>query len=267
MNNKLDEIFAHLRADNRKALIPFVTAGYPDPARFPAVVDAICDTGADILEIGFPHSDPLADGTVIQHSSHVAITKGFTVATGFAGIRSIAAKHSLPIIIMCYSNLILQATPSRFVKECCNSGACGLIVPDMIVEESALMRSLCASAGIAFISLITPTTPPHRARAIARLSSGFLYLVSVTGTTGARTRFDKGIGGVVRSLRKMCELPICIGFGISSASMAEEAAQYGDGVVIGSRVIQLIDGDNGNDNFPQLRAFLNEVTMRLGDGS
>jgi tryptophan synthase alpha chain len=265
MNDKLNKTFVRLRQDNRRALIPFLTAEFPTPARFAAAVDAICESGADILEIGFPHSDPLADGPVIQHSSHRAISGGFTVSRGFAAIRSIASRHTLPIVVMCYANLICKAGPAQFVKSCRDCGVSGLIVPDMTVEESGQLRSLCARSKIAFINLVTPTTPPKRSAAIAASGSGFLYLVSVVGTTGARVRFNSAIKHTVRQLKSQTSLPICIGFGISTPEMAAEAARCSDGVIIGSKVIQLIDADDGDDHFTHLKTFLVEVATRLGD--
>ncbi len=264
MNDKLNKTLADLKKANRKALMPFITAGFPSQERFAAAVDAICESGADIIEIGFPHSDPLADGPVIQHSSHRAINQGFTVAKGFAAIKSITTRHTLPVVIMCYSNLIEKAGPARFLKSCLDSGVSGLIVPDMTVEESSLLRKLCSDAGIAFINLIAPTTPPKRAATIAASGSGFLYFVSVVGTTGPRARFDKSIERRIRQLRSHTALPICIGFGISSSETAAEAARYSDGVIIGSKVIQLIDSDGDNDHFPHLRTFLLEVATTLG---
>ncbi|MEW5794813.1 MAG: tryptophan synthase subunit alpha [Candidatus Zixiibacteriota bacterium] len=264
MNGRLDDTFARLRQQRRKALIPFLTAEYPDPERFKPAVDATCSSGADILEIGFPHSDPLADGPVIQRSSHRAIVNGFTVSRGFAAIRSIAAAHSLPIVVMCYSNLIFRAGLSRFLGECRDSGVSGLIVPDMILEESDKLRSTCARRDVAYIGLVTPTTPKDRAASIAEFGSGFLYLVSVTGTTGTRTRLDPKLRQSATRIKKQTALPVCIGFGISTPDMAAEAARYADGVIIGSKIIELIDSDNGDGHFRNLRGFMAEVAGRLG---
>lgn len=243
--------------------MPFLTAGYPDPLRFPAAIDAICESGADVLEIGFPHSDPLADGPVIQHASHTAIKNGFTLAKGFAAVTQIARRHPLRIVLMCYTNLIHQAGYSAFVKACRESGVSGLIVPDMIFEESAALRALCVRHDLAFINMIAPTTPPARAAAIAASGDGFIYLVSVAGTTGARTRFNSEIEHTAQQLRKATSLPLCIGFGISSPEMAARAAGFSDGVIIGSKVIQLIDADDRNNQFPTLRAFLDAVSAKL----
>lgn len=264
MSTKLSKTFDRLRGEHRKAVMPFITAGYPNYSRFLLAVDAICESGADILEIGFPHSDPLADGPVIQHSSHEAILNGFTVDGGFDAIKKMAGRHALPIIVMCYSNLILRAGPERFVGMCRNAGVSGLIVPDMIIEESADLRSICTRHDVAFINLVTPTTPTRRARAISQSGSGFLYLVSVAGTTGVRRRFNDSVARIAKSLKKANSLPVCIGFGISTAEMAAKAAQHCDGVIIGSKILQLIDSSNGNDNFPALRQFLNDVRTRLG---
>jgi tryptophan synthase alpha chain len=265
MINKLDESFARLRQQARRALIPFVTSGYPNGATFAKLTRMICAAGADVLEIGFPHSDPLADGPVIQHSSHVAIKNGFTLAAGFAGIRELTDAFSTPIVVMCYSNLIFRIGISTFMRKCAKSGVSGLIVPDMIIEEGGEVRAVGNRHGIAMINLVTPTTPYQRAIGISMLSSGFIYVVSVTGTTGPRSRIDYGIRAQIDQLRKVSSLPICVGFGISSAAMAAAAAQYSDGVIIGSKILQIADADDPDRGFPRLQSFLAEVKSKLGD--
>ena len=264
MNRKLDNTFARLKLSGRKGLMPFITAGYPSRRKFDTAVNVICESGADVLEIGFPHSDPLADGPVIQHSSHVAIARGFTVQKGFAMVRGIVARHSVPVVVMCYSNLILRAGIERFVAQCSDAGVSGLIVPDMIVEEGADLRAMCAQHHIAFINLVTPTTPTERAREIAATGSGFLYLVTVSGTTGARRALDSSVGTLAKRIGKVSSLPVCIGFGISSPEMVAKAARYGDGVIIGSKILQLIDADSQDSSFPTLRSFLKDVREKLG---
>lgn len=264
---RLSDTFDRLRREHRKAMIPFITVGYPDPDRFVAVANIVCNSGADILEVGFPHSDPLADGPVIQQSSHQAIANGFTTNSAFAALKAISLQHQTPIVVMCYSNLILRTGARQFVSKCRASNVAGLIVPDMIIEESTELRVLCERSDIAFVNLVTPVTPPARTVAIARSGSGFLYFVSVTGTTGMRAKLDSSIAPRIRAIRKLTSLPICVGFGISSPELAAQAAEISDGVIIGSRILQLIAQDDGTNEYPSLRSFLTEVRTALGGKS
>ncbi|HVP07317.1 MAG TPA: tryptophan synthase subunit alpha [Candidatus Acidoferrum sp.] len=264
MSNALSDTFVDLRLTKRKALIPFLTADFPSRRGFAAAVDAVCESGADILEIGFPHSDPLADGPVIQRSSAQAMRNGFTVERAFGEIETFAARISIPIVIMCYSNLIHRAGARAFVNRCSDSGVSGLIVPDMIIEESATLRQFCKERDISFINLVAPTTPRRRARYIAGTGAGFIYLVSVAGTTGARSRFNDGIRNLAKELRQASDLPLCVGFGISSVETAREAAAIGDGVILGSKLIELIESDNGKGRYPRLRSFLRNISKALG---
>ncbi len=265
MKNNLEQKLSQLKQSGRKALIPFVTSGFPDQTRFGQLAAALLETEPDVLEIGLPHSDPLADGPVIQHSSHVAIANGFKLERAFDQITEMTTTHSVPIVIMCYSNLILRMGAKKFVKRASAAGVSGLIVPDMIIEESAELRSLCAEREIAFINLIAPTTTRERIQKIVPLSSGFVYLVSVTGTTGMRDHFDAHIDRTIRVIRKTSHLPICIGFGISSPELAARAAAQADGVIIGSKLLQLATECNGDSRFEKVRSFLTEVKMRLGE--
>ena len=264
MRSLLDDTFQSLKSTGSKALIPFLTSGYPDEESFLQLARLTCESGADVLELGFPHSDPLADGPVIQHSSHTAIQNGFTVERAFREIATLRREHSTPIVIMCYSNLVLRRTARTFIQQCVDSGVAGLIVPDMIIEESEKVRELCQAAGMSFINLITPTTEVKRAAFIAKISSGYIYLVSVAGTTGVRTQLNAKVRAITARLRKTTDLPICVGFGIASADMAAEVANDCDGVIIGSKLIQLIDEDNNKEEYAILRAFLTDVKAKLG---
>ncbi len=230
-------------------------------------MDAVCESGADILEIGFPHSDPLADGPVIQHSSGQALKNGFSLDRAFPEIEKIAARIAIPVVVMCYSNLIHRVGARQFVARCSNAGISGLIVPDMIIEESTELKTLCDQWYISLINLVAPTTPNRRARRIANMSAGFIYLVSVAGTTGVRSRFNNGVRTLSKELRSATELPLCIGFGISSVDTAREAASIADGVIIGSKLIELIDLDDGNGRYPRLRSFLKTISNVLGGTS
>ncbi len=252
------------RAAKRKCLAAFLTGGFPSASAFLSAAQAVCDSGIDILEIGFPHSDPLADGPVIQRSSHLALSGGFTTERGLAMVRELASAVSQPIVIMGYVNPILRFGVTRFVHTAARAGVSGLIVPDLPLEESHELRAACRKAGIDLIYLVTPTTPPKRAKAICSVAAGFVYFVSVTGVTGARSSIDGNLRKSIAGIRRHTDLPVCVGFGISSAQLAAQAGEYSDGVIIGSKLLQIIDSDH-RDDWPNLRQFLTEVRMQLGD--
>jgi len=262
MTRSISEALNNRRASGDKALIPFFTADFPDRRRFCNAVVTAAAAGADVIEIGFPHSDPLADGPVIQHASHVALGHGFSTTSGLALIRELAASISQPLVVMGYINPLLKFGMSRFVRAASESGVSGLIVPDLIAEESHDLRRLCREHGLDLIPLVTPTTPPARIARIAAAASGFVYYVSITGVTGTAARLNGHIPRAVGTIRRATDLPVCVGFGIDSPASARQAARHADGVIIGSRLLQLIDSDRSDTN-SNLRQFLLEVRMQL----
>lgn len=264
MNKKLSKTFTRLQESRAKALMPFLTCGYPDEKRFLQLIDSFVESGADVVEIGFPHSDPLADGPVIQVASQRAIETGFTLKRGFELIRKLSQRHDTPLVIMCYANLLHRHGYRDFVKRAAAAGAAGLIVPDMIVEESKELRRVTGEHGIDYINLVTPATEPQRVRQIARASQGFIYLVSVSGTTGMRNQVSKNLGATVKTIREVSEVPICIGFGVSSPAMAARLSRRVDGVIIGSALINLIEQAKG-DGVAATSKFLREVRKKLGE--
>ncbi|MFH2055031.1 MAG: tryptophan synthase subunit alpha [bacterium] len=265
MNKKLNETFARLRGSGAKALMPFLTCGYPDQQRFVRYVDAFVEAGADVIEIGFPHSDPLADGPVIQVASKQAIDKGFTLKRGFELIAELTARHQVPLVIMCYANLIRRHGYGQFIRHATKAGAAGLIVPDMIIEESRELRRLATQHNMDYINLVTPTTAAKRVAQITRVSSGFVYLVSVSGTTGMRNQVSRNLGATVKAIRETSDIPVCVGFGVSSPQMAARMSRQVDGVIIGSALINLIDGAAGGNGIKRVSGFLSQVRKALGE--
>ena len=263
MKTELSEKLNALSIEGRTALVPFVTCHYPDSQRFERVIVVVLKSGCDVLEIGFPHTDPLADGPTIQRSSHVAHGSGFTPQRGFETIRRLAQRSDVPVVIMCYANLIYQMGYPSFIARCVASGVSGLIVPDMILEEGAELRGVCNDNNVSFIPLVAPTTAPHRAAAICRTAEGFVYFVSVTGTTGARSSIAPDVSDAVTAIRKISPVPVYTGFGISSPALARQAAKFSDGVIIGSKLIECIDADNGTRDYATLGNFLHEVRTNL----
>jgi tryptophan synthase alpha chain len=260
---KLDIAFTHCREEGRAALMPFLTCGYPSMAQFEEFARGVIASGADVLEIGFPHSDPLADGPVIQRASHVSLEHGFKLTDGFSSLAELS-RLGIPLVIMCYSNVILRFGAERFVSQAAESQVSGLIVPDMIIEESKELRDLCAKNNVAFINLITPTTTPDRIDRIIEATTGFLYVVSVTGTTGARTQLDPSLPGMVKNLKSKSALPICVGFGVSTPEMAGEVGGFSDGVIVGSKLLSLIDpAKNGSEQTSAFN-FVGDLHAALG---
>jgi tryptophan synthase alpha chain len=237
---KLEAMFAANRAAGRKALAPFVTAGDPDADTTVAVLQTLDKAGASLCELGVPYSDPIADGAVIQASYTRALGKGFTLAGVFDVAKRASAGCSMPILAMASYSLIFRRGIDRFVADAVAAGLAGFVVPDLPLEESDDLDAACRKAGLALVRLVTPTTPPERAEAIAKKSTGFLYCVSVAGVTGARTDLPPGLVDRVKWLKTKTDVPILVGFGISGPDQVRGVAAVADGVIVGSALVRRI---------------------------
>lgn len=235
---QIAQLFAAQRREGRRALAPFVTAGDPDMDTTLAVLQAIDRAGASLCELGVPYSDPIADGPVIQTSYTRALAAGFTLERLFAMAREATSRVRMPILAMASYSLIFRRGIDRFVTDAAAAGLAGFVVPDLPIEESGQLDAACRRAGLALVRLVTPTTSPDRAEAIARQSTGFLYCVSVAGVTGARTELPPGLIERVKWLRTKTDVPILVGFGISTPEQARAVAQVADGVIVGSAVVR-----------------------------
>jgi tryptophan synthase alpha chain len=221
----------------RAALMPYLMGGFPDVETSRAIGEAYADGGADLVELGVPFSDPLADGPVIQAAGTRALAAGATVGAVLAVAEALAQR--LPVVLMCYANIVLAQGVEGFAAELARVGASGLIVPDLPLEESGDVRSACEAAGIALVPLVAPTTPDARLAAIGAQARGFLYTVSVTGTTGERTGSSDAFAGVVARAKTHTAVPVALGFGIATPEHAAQAAAAGaDGVIVGSRLVR-----------------------------
>ena len=234
---RIAEGFAAARADGRRAaLMPYLMGGFPDLERSRAIALAYADAGADLVELGIPFSDPLADGPVI-HAAGVAALKA---GASFERVLSVAGALAgrVPVILMCYSNLIYRRGLERVAAMLVDAGACGLIVPDLPLEEASTVLEACDRHGLALVPLVAPTTPVDRLAEIGARARGFLYTVSLTGTTGERSRL-KGLPAVIARAAAHTEVPIAVGFGIGTPEQAAAAADAGaDGVIVGSRLVR-----------------------------
>ncbi len=233
-------VFQQLRQHGKKALMPFLTAGDPNLEFTEEVIQLLSEEGCALLELGFPYSDPIADGPVIQASYTRALRSGVKVDAVFDTVARVAPKVATPIVGMVSYAIVLRRGLQRFVEAARSSGLAGLIVPDLPVEESSELRAVCDEADLDLIQLITPTTPRPRAIEIAQKSRGFIYYVSVAGITGERSELPASVVENVAWLRQQTDLPICVGFGVSRPEHARMVAQVADGVIVGSAFVRRI---------------------------
>lgn len=233
--------FAGARAQGRAALMPYVTLGYPRRSLSPAVVEAVASSGADLIELGVPFSDPLADGPTIQRSTQVALEQGMSLAGCLeivAGLRGRGV--ATPFMLMGYINPILAYGVRRFTVDAALAGADGVIVPDLPPEEAGELEQACRESGLALVYLVPPTASLERIRLIADRSSGFLYLVSLIGVTGTRSALPSSLAGFIQRVRQATNLPLAVGFGISNPEQARAVGNLADGVIVGSALIEVI---------------------------
>ena len=243
----IDALFARLRAQGRKAFVPFLTAGDPSTAATVQVARALPARGASLLEVGFPYSDPIADGPVVQASYTRALDRGVRLADVFACAKEIAtapeyAGGRVPVVGMVSYSLVHRRGPEAFLDQARAAGLSGLIVPDLPVEETEAVGRLAAGRDFKLIQLVTPTTPRERAVQIARLSTGFLYVVSTTGITGERDRLPEALAEHLAWLRQQTALPLCVGFGISTPDHVRMLRDAADGIIVGSALVRKLEG-------------------------
>ena len=221
----------------RAALMPYLMGGFPDIATSRAIGDAYIDGGADVIELGVPFSDPLADGPVIQAAGTRALAAGATVASVVELAGALAQR--VPVVVMCYANLVLARGVEQFAGSLASAGVSGLIVPDLPFEEASETLEACDAAGLALVPLVAPTTPDERLSIIGARARGFVYTVSVTGTTGERAALSDTFGAVVARAKAHTDVPVALGFGIATPEHAAQAAAAGaDGVIVGSRLVR-----------------------------
>ncbi len=221
----------------RAALMPYLMGGFPTLEESLRIGDACLGAGANLLEVGVPYTDPLADGPVIHEAGTRALAAGANVAGVFEVVRALAP--SVPVVLMCYANMVLAPGAEAFLERLARSGACGLIVPDLPYEESAELLERADALGLALVPLVAPTTPAARFAQIGARARGFLYAVSVVGTTGERAALPKRFAEVIERAKASTDVPVALGFGISTAKHAREAADAGaDGVIVGTRLVR-----------------------------
>ena len=247
-----------------KALIPYVTIGYPSIEATLEVVPLLANQGCDIIELGIPFSDPLADGVTIQRASFNALEKGVTPQLCLEVAEQLRQKVNIPLVFMTYFNPIFSYGLKEFCTACSKSGVDGLIIPDLPPEEGSELEAIMTKLDLDLIYLLSPTSTEERVRLVAERSKGFIYLVSVTGVTGVRDTLPAGLEEFVNRVRKASSQPLCVGFGISRTEQAKHVAGIADGVIVGSQIIQLMETE---DNFISVGNFVRGLRQALDESS
>ncbi|CUH93151.1 tryptophan synthase subunit alpha [Herbinix luporum] len=240
-----------------KAFIPFITAGDPNLKFTQKLIKEMAEAGADLIEIGIPFSDPIAEGPVIQEASNRALMGGVTVDKIFEMVKELRKECSIPLAFMTYANPVFSYGSERFIKKCKEYGIDGLIIPDVPFEEQDEFRPFCEKYGVNLISLIAPTSG-ERIQKIVKESQGFIYCVSSMGVTGMRKEFSNHIENMIKEVKKVKDIPCAIGFGISSPEQARQMAEISDGVIVGSAIVNII-AEYGKDSIPHVREFVKKM--------
>jgi tryptophan synthase alpha chain len=238
--NRIDDKFKTLRSEGRKAFIAYVTAGDPHLAATSLLALGLEASGVDILELGIPFSDPIADGPTIQEASYRALAGKTTLKKIFAMVMRLRTVTDIPIVFMTYYNPVLRYGLKEFFVSCRKCGVDGVIVPDLPFEEAAELRSLAKRYAVAAIFLAAPTSTPERIKTIAKISQGFIYYVSLTGVTGARRELPGDISSKIKAVISVTNKPVAVGFGVSGAKQAAQIAGLADGVIVGSAIVKII---------------------------
>jgi tryptophan synthase alpha chain len=260
---RIETTFERLRAEGRAGFVAFLTVGYPSVEATLRLAPALVEGGADILELGVPFSDPVAEGPTIQRASFRALENGVTLGTCLEVAAELRARGlQVPVVLMGYYNPVLAFGLERFAREAAEAGADGAIVVDLPPEESGPLREACREHGLRLIYLLAPTSTEARIQQVASLASGFIYCVSLTGVTGARKELPEGLEEFVTRVRAYTPLPIAVGFGISQHKHFQAVARIADAVVVGSAILDEIDRCGGADEAARLREYVEVVTGR-----
>jgi tryptophan synthase alpha chain len=243
---RIESTFQNARDAHRAVFMPYQPMGFPNRGQTLEIIRALGEEGAELFEIGIPHSDPLADGPTIQTATYTALTQGTTVADCLEMVRELrVGGMTQPFCAMTYFNPLFAYGVERFVADAAAAGIDGLIVPDLPPEEAEELEAACRRAGLATIYLLAPTSTDERIRLVARHATGFIYLVSVTGITGARTELPPDLAEFVQRVRSHADLPLAVGFGIATGAQAAAVAELADGVIVGSALVKAAVGEDG----------------------
>ncbi len=243
---RIGAAFAKAKEGGRAALMPYMMGGFPDPDASVRIADAYVDSGADLIELGVPYSDPLADGPIIHQAATTALDAGVKFEDVLDTCRAVSDR--VPVVLMAYTNMVLGAEgPGAFAERAVAAGACGVIVPDLPLGEDEETRRVLNDAGLAVVPLIAPTTLGERRAGICRIAAGFVYVVSTVGTTGERQEVPAHLKDLVDDVRGMATVPVAVGFGIGTPDQAAEVGKMCDGVIIGSKLVRLVADASDTD--------------------
>lgn len=261
--DRIAAAFQAAKDEGRAALMPYMMAGYPDRETGLAVAAAYVDAGADLIELGVPFSDPLADGPTIHAAATKALEEGATLETALEVCRSVSDR--VPVVFMAYANMVLaQGGASAFARMAQTAGAAGVIVPDLPLDEAGEVRDAFAAEGLALVPLLAPTTPAERRKRICESAHGFVYVVSTVGTTGERAEVPAALTELVESTKADAEVPVAVGFGIGTPEQAAQVGEIADGVIIGSRLVRAAgEGDSAAGAADAVASFLSETRVAL----
>ncbi|MBN1855334.1 MAG: tryptophan synthase subunit alpha [Dehalococcoidia bacterium] len=254
---RLADVF---NTSRQTALIAYVTVGYPSVEATLKLVPLLARSGCDIVELGIPFSDPMADGATIQKTSHEALLNGVTPDVCIDVARQLSSEVDIPLVFMSYYNPMLKKGLDAFCGACAEAGVSGLIVPDLPPDEGGELEMVSSAHGVDLIYLLAPTATEERIRLVAERSRGFIYMVSLAGVTGARASIHDGLEDFVDRVRAVAKQPLCVGFGISSPEQAVRVAKVADGVIVGSRILKLVEQD---DSFEEVALFVRTLRSAL----
>jgi tryptophan synthase alpha chain len=261
---RIGNLFRTCQAERRKAFIAYICGGDPSPARTASLVLALERGGADLIELGVPFSDPIADGPVIQRASERALSANTTVAVLLEIVRDIRRQSEIPLLLFSYLNPLLRYGFEKLAADASEAGVDGVLLTDLCIEEAADPVRRLREQGLDTVFLAAPTSTPQRLRLIAEHSSGFIYLVSRTGITGEQISLSETAAPLAKRMRELTDLPLALGFGISTPEQVKEAANIADGVVVGSAIVRFIETHGASPDLPeQLESFTRQLTAPL----
>ncbi|HDP70310.1 MAG TPA: tryptophan synthase subunit alpha [Actinobacteria bacterium] len=260
--SRIEHKFKELKARDKKALIPYITGGYPTLDACEKLIELFAANGADIVEIGIPYSDPLADGPTIQRASEAVLSSGVDVEDIFKMVANLRKKTDIPLVFMTYYNVIYCYGEKKFAEKAISIGIDGVIVPDLPPEEAASWCKVATVNSLDTIFLVAPTSDDERIEKIVSASSGFIYCVSLTGVTGARDNLPMELSSFMRRVRSQTDKPLAVGFGISSTEVAKKVSKLADGIIIGSALIDLIE-DSGIE-YDKIGKFIRDIKKTIG---
>ena len=262
MTNRVEQSFARLRKEGRAALIPYMMAGYPAGIKTELLIETLAGAGADLIEVGIPFSDPLADGATIQKASEIALSGGTTTDKVFAAVREARQMTAVPIVVMTYYNIVFRYGLERFAAAAAAAGIDGAIIPDLPPEEAGPWQEAASRFGLCTVFLVAPTSSAERIRRVSNACTGFVYCVSLTGVTGSRTKLASGLPAFIETVKRTTDKPVAVGFGVSTAGQAAELSRLADGVIVGSALIDRMAA-GGSEGIAKTADFVKELKVGM----